>query len=324
VCNSRTFFMGLGIMLQFLIAPPSGAANSTEELSEGTVDVPFGSLHYTIRGHGEPMLILSGGPGLSSDYLIPVAAELSSSYQTILVDQRGTGRSKLKSIDSTSVTLKLTVDDLELVRRHLGIKTWYVLGHSWGGMLGMMYLTEYPSAVRALALVGSGGPTTDFFEPFGDNLEARRTPADRDAMAFWRGPAQVQADPQRASYERLRAGYPAYFFDGRNAWPLVEALRPESYSSAIDGLLRQDLALTRFDLRPRLRNVHVAALILHCHQDPVPESVALEIQSLLEGSQLRFLDRCGHYPWLEQADKLYEVLRGFFSALPTAGASSRH
>jgi len=298
------------------------AAVPSPEILEGAVAVPGGSLHYTLRGQGEPVLVLSGGPGFSGDYMAPVAAELSSSYRTILPDQRGTGRSRLEKLDETSLTVALAVADLERLRRELGIGSWVVLGHSWGGMLGMLYLTAHPDAVRALVLVDSGGPTQDFFQPFGDNLEARLLPADREAVEFWRDPAQRRADPQRATYESLRAKVPAYFFERRKAWAFVALMRPEGYTAAVNRLLLADLERTGYDLRPALRRAHVPALVLQGRQDPMPESVAIELHGLLEGSQLRFLDRCGHFPWIEQPEAFYAAVRGFLSSA-AAPASSR-
>ena len=298
---------------------PAAAAVPSPEVRESTIPVAGGSLHSTVRGQGEPVLVLSGGPGFSSDYMAPVAAELSSSYRTVLPDQRGTGRSRLEKLDETSLTVELAVADLERLRRELGIGSWIVLGHSWGGMLSMLYLAAHPEAVRAVVLVGSGGPTRDFFELFGNNLEARLLPADREAIEFWRDPAQRQADPQRATYESLRAKAPAYFFERKKAWSFVALMRPEGYTAAVNRLLLTDLERTGYDLRPALRRAHLPALILQGRQDPMPESVAIELHGLLEGSQLRFFDRCGHFPWIEQPEAFYAAVRDF---LATAGAAA--
>jgi len=302
---------------------PAPAADPSPAAVEGTVAVPGGSLHYTMRGRGEPVLVLSGGPGFAGDYMAPVAAELSSSNRTVLLDQRGTGGSRLDRLDESTLTVELAVADLERLRQALGLDSWIVLGHSWGGMLGMLYATAHPAAVSALVLVASGGPTREFFEPFGDNLEARLLPADREAVEFWRDPARQQADPWRATYEGLRAKVPAYFFERKKAWLFVAAMRPEGYSSAVNRLLLANLERTGYDLRPALRRMHVPALLLQGRQDPMPESVAIELHGLIEGSQLRFLDRCGHFAWLEQAEAFYGAVRGFLSGVATPPAPGR-
>jgi len=45
--------------------------------------------------------------------------------------------------------------DIESIRISLGIKSWHVLGHSWGGLLAQAYTSAYPSQVKSLALVSS-------------------------------------------------------------------------------------------------------------------------------------------------------------------------
>jgi proline iminopeptidase len=56
-----------------------------------------------------------------------------------------------------------------------------------------------------------------------------------------------------------------------------------------------------------LKKVEIPALILHGRQDPMPEFVALENQKLLKGSRLVWLDRCGHWPWIEQPTAMEEA-----------------
>ncbi|MDQ1318500.1 MAG: proline iminopeptidase, partial [Candidatus Poribacteria bacterium] len=65
-------------------------------LKSGKADLYF----KTLRGSDQEktsILLLSGGPGFSSKYLLPVAQKLSDRYRCILLDQRGTGKSKLPS-----------------------------------------------------------------------------------------------------------------------------------------------------------------------------------------------------------------------------------
>jgi proline iminopeptidase len=300
-----------------VMAPPPAAVRATE----GSVAAPGVTLHYYERGQGEPVLVLSGGPGFSSDYMTPVAQELASGFRTVLLDQRGTGRSTLEKLDASTLTLQLAVEDLEILRRHLGLGSWTVLGHSWGGMLAMAYAVAHPESVKALILVCSGGPTVEFFAPFGANIEARLLSGDHEALDFWRDPAQRQADPRRAAYESLRARTPAYFFSRKNAWPFIALLRPEGYTSAVNRLLIADLEKNAYDLRPGLRKLQIPALVVAARQDPVPESVALEIHGLLRGSRLRIVERSGHFPWLEQPKDLYDAVREFLAALASVPAS---
>lgn len=121
------------------------------------------TLHYRSWGRGPTVLLLSGGPGASSDYLESVYAHVAASSRAILLDQRGTGRSVLRRSDSTTLTLRLAIHDIEALRQRLGVDRLILVGHSWGGQLAMAYLAAYPAHVRGLgslapAVLGSARP----------------------------------------------------------------------------------------------------------------------------------------------------------------------
>ncbi len=59
--------------------------------TEGDVRTADGvTLHYKTFGQGTPVLILSGNPGVTADYMLPVASELGKTNQAILLHPRGT------------------------------------------------------------------------------------------------------------------------------------------------------------------------------------------------------------------------------------------
>ena len=59
-----------------------------------------------------------------------------------------------------------------------------------------------------------------------------------------------------------------------------------------------------------LSKVDIPTLIIQGRQDPMPESVALENQKLLK-AKLVWLDRCGHWPWIEQPAAMEKALFEF-------------
>ena len=74
----------------------------------------------------------------------------------ILFDQRGCGRSlPSASTDTTALHANTThhlVADIELLRAHVGVARWLVLGGSWGSTLGLAYAEAHPEAVSELVL----------------------------------------------------------------------------------------------------------------------------------------------------------------------------
>jgi proline iminopeptidase len=163
-------------------------------------------------GKGAPVLVLGGGPGDASGRYFGLCELLSQSARCILVDQRGTGRSMPPVLDATTVTVALTLEDLEAVRRSLGLKEWSVLGFSYGGYLASLYAHFYPASVSRLVLLGSLGLNAGAFPHFNDNITSRLRPSDIELFDFWNDPSRVKADPQHALVERIRARMPGYFY----------------------------------------------------------------------------------------------------------------
>jgi proline iminopeptidase len=270
-------------------------------------------LHYADYGQGEPVLLIVGGPGLSGEWLEPVAQVIAKQARAILPDPRGGGKSLPK--EDAGITLDATLADFEALRAELGLTSWTVLGHSWGGMLALDYAAKYPASVKALVLLDSGGTSwASMWGPFMDNITSRMTPDERAARQYWSQKEVYDSDPYRAEVEIARYILPAYFYDRAKALPLLAALKAgkEHLNPAAGRLIGEydKGAAARVEA---LGKVDIPTLILHGRQDPMPESVTLENQKLLKGSRLVWLDRCGHNPWLEQPEAMEKALLEFLA-----------
>jgi proline iminopeptidase len=131
-----------------------------EPYDHGTLEVGDANLVYwEVCGNpdGKPALVLHGGPGSGASpefrrYFDP------SAYRVVLFDQRGCGRSTPHASDPGADLSVNTTDhllaDMELLRRHLDVDRWLVLGFSWGSTLGLAYAERHPRRVSELVLVG--------------------------------------------------------------------------------------------------------------------------------------------------------------------------
>jgi len=101
---------------------------------------------------GIPVVFLHGGPGAGSTpkhrrFFDPDA------FRIVVYDQRGAGRSTPLGELRENTTAHL-VDDLERLRRHLGIDRWLVFGGSWGSTLALAYAEAHPDRCLGLVLRG--------------------------------------------------------------------------------------------------------------------------------------------------------------------------
>jgi len=108
-------------------------------------------VYYQIFGQGTPLLLLHGW-GSNSERWQVVAEELAKEYKVIVPDMPGFGRS-----DALSYPWKMNnyVKWIEDFVKALGLKEYYLMGHSFGGALAAKLAINHPQEVRKLFLVSS-------------------------------------------------------------------------------------------------------------------------------------------------------------------------
>ena len=145
----RFFF----IPLLIAAAPPPGAATGEHKFQ--TADGV--ELWYRVAGpqNGMPVLFLHGGPGEGSQAMQAFGGPaLEKSVRMVYLDQRGSGRSA-RPKDPKYYSLKLLEDDVEAVRRQLGVEKLILLGHSSGTPIALDYAADHPEHVAGLILTGA-------------------------------------------------------------------------------------------------------------------------------------------------------------------------
>ncbi|HET8798532.1 MAG TPA: alpha/beta hydrolase [Thermoanaerobaculia bacterium] len=296
------------LALLLVLALPLSAA--TFKAADGTV------LHYEVigdvTGRGAPVVMLAGGPGFSPGYLEPVARTLRKEVRSVLFHQRGTGLSTMETITAETHKLQTLVADLESLRTELKAEKLTLLGHSFGGILAMMYAAEHPDRVAALVLVDSGGPTLASMPKFVANFNARLTAEDNAKVKEWSDPAKMAENRKRAILEITRARTPAYFADRAKAKRLMDALTEESFNDAVLWAVTPQM-MAGLDLREALKGVKAPVLVLHGKQDPL--ETAEEVHAAFDGAKLVVIDGAGHFPWEEQPEKFFAPLTEFLRIL---------
>jgi pimeloyl-ACP methyl ester carboxylesterase len=110
-----------------------------------------------IRGESlanPPLVILHGGPGFSdTPFLRQCNRSLEKSFTVVYWDQRGAGKSFDSRIPKASMRVEQFISDLdqlvENVCARLGKKKVAIFGHSWGSVLGVLYVDRFPDKVAA-------------------------------------------------------------------------------------------------------------------------------------------------------------------------------
>jgi pimeloyl-ACP methyl ester carboxylesterase len=273
-----------------------------------------GYLFYHEYGKGEPLILLTGGPGSSYQQLEEVAVELGKSYRTILFEQRGTGRSIPTPHDATTINLQAAHDDLTLVLNHLKLKEATFIGHSWGGMLAMSYATAYPAKVKSLVLLDPGPFKLDpvLGKAFLENQESKlglQEVALRDSLSV-RIKANRASEAEKEQFEKVRLL--SIVYDKSKIDSLFPRIKKGGNNLKTSGLIMKSLGESGFDLTKTLPAYKKPIHIISGRQDP-GAFVSYELKVLIPTAQLYWIERAGHFPMFEQPQQFYATILGILA-----------
>jgi L-proline amide hydrolase len=104
-----------------------------------------------------PLVVVHGGPGCTHDYVLSIASIADTGRPVIHYDQLGNGRStRLPDMGEDFWTVDLFLAELDNLLSVLGVKDrYFLLGQSWGGMLGAEHAIRRPAGLKALVISNS-------------------------------------------------------------------------------------------------------------------------------------------------------------------------
>lgn len=293
-------FISAFFLCLFLFAFNLNAQEQIFEIEDGTIS-------YQTFGEGEPVLIINGGPGMNSDGFASLAKLLSSNNTIIIYDQRGTGNSEIKSMNSQGITIDQMVEDIEVLRKELGYEKWIVLGHSFGGMLAYAYAAKYPERVKAMIQSHSGGMSLRNVGDF--SIMNRLTEAENDSLVHYS--AMMQTTPGNPQLQRKRAYFMAKAYLVGTAYENVIAERLMQVDHELNSEIWSNMRDNNFDKASEMKKFQKQVLLIHGLQDVVPVEVSENAHKILPNSRLVKIEDCGHYGWLDRPEIYLKEVKDF-------------
>ncbi len=289
-------------------------------------------VHYEVCGKqcGRPVFVLHGGPGGGcSPYMRRFFNP--EKFCIVLHDQRGAGKST-PSAEIRENTTQHLVEDIERLRKHLGLKKIILFGGSWGSTLALAYGQTYPDHVSGMVLRGVFTATKseidgfyeegavaaffpDVYEAFISSLpDPRKRPLPDYLLSLIDDP-----DPeQRARYSRLWAWYEMKVCGLEMSDEKVREkldkmdchafARLENYYMANGCFLREGQLLDEAD---KLR--HIPITMVNGRYDVIcPPVNAYRLQRRLPHAKLVLAESAGHWMGEEPVEReLLKTMREF-------------
>ncbi|MER6070638.1 alpha/beta hydrolase [Streptomyces sp. NPDC001817] len=264
-----------------------------------TFTAPDGTrLAWHLRGTGEPLAVLPGGPMRASAYLGDLGG-LAAHRRLALLDLRGTGDSAPPA-DPASYRCDRMVEDVEVWRAHMGLEHMDLLAHSAGAALAMLYAARHPQRMRRLLLI----------TPNPSALGLRATPEDRLAAARLRAhePWFAEAFPAFRAWLAGEAEFDERFlpfFHGRwddTARAHTEAELEQTNEDAGERYFA-DGAFTPDATRAALAALTAPVLLLAGELDGGPRpDLARRAAEAFPNAEVAVQPGAGHYPWLDDPE----------------------
>jgi len=249
---------------------------------------------YRVTGECEapgkfPLLCLHGGPGATWHHMEPYQELAAEGRRVVCYDQLGCGNSAISEPHETSMwTTELFLAEVAAVRKELGLDRCHVIGHSWGGMLGMAYANTGPAGLVSL-VAESSPPSVPFWLTELDRLRAALPPEVEQVLRRHEAAGTTDSEEYQTMmavfYDRhvcrLRP-YPDWLdrtFAGIDATPEVYHTMNGPSEFHVIGPLKD------FDITADLGAIDVPTLLFCGEFDEVtPETVALAHERI-RGSQ---------------------------------------
>ena len=251
-------------------------------------------IYWEEHGTGEPLLLIMG-LGATLDLWYRLTPTLSSHYRTILLDNRGAGRS---DAPSGPYSIPQMAADALAVLDAAGVKTARVFGASMGGMIAQELALQHPDRVRSLILgcTAPGGTAV--------------VPADREvgvALA-----SRTTLPPEQA----LRVMVP-YIYDMTTSRERVD----EDVAVRLRNMMTNEAFAAQYQaIRSwagtidRLPGLMMPTLVIHGETDRlVPPENGRIIAAAIPGSTLLMLPNASHLFMTDQFDASIGPILGFLA-----------
>ncbi|MEX0807349.1 MAG: proline iminopeptidase-family hydrolase [Dongiaceae bacterium] len=258
------------------------------------------------------LLLLNGGPGISCDYLRePMIRMVDAGYRVVAFDQLGTGKSD-RPDDVSLWTIRRYAEEVEIVRRALGLGRINLLGNSWGGMLAVEYALDHQDALNTLILDNS------FADVQFQVSESRRLRAALGAETV----AMMQSHEAEGTFDHPEYQAALTLLEYRHSCRLQQW--PEPLLRSFGDWNRQ-VKLTLLGPRTfvfdgnlqywsRLQDLHrlkMPALVNAGFHDEITPASAMRTARALPNAECHVYRNASHMPYYECPDEYFAVLTAF-------------
>ncbi|MBL0026590.1 MAG: proline iminopeptidase-family hydrolase [Saprospiraceae bacterium] len=291
------------------------------------VSTPIGTFNVWTKSIGNnpsiKLLLLNGGPGATHEYFECFESFLpAEGIEIIYYDQLGCGFSDNPN-DTSIWNLPRCVEEVEQVRKALNLTNdnFYLLGHSWGGILCMEYALKYQQNLKGLIISNMMSSAPEYGKYAEDVLSKQMDPKVLDTIRM----IEAKGDFDNPKYMELLM---PHFYQEH-----ILRLPPESWPEPVNrsfGKMNQSFyvtmqgpsefgisgKLTSWSVKDRLKEISVPTLVIGAKNDTMdPEHMKWMASEVKNGTYLYCPDG-SHMCMYDDQEKYFAGLISFLHKKP--------
>lgn len=281
---------------------------------QGYIPVTGGNVWYEIvgKGKGIPLIVLHGGPG-HPHYTWEPLRELGKDRPIIFYDQLGCGKSD-RPKDISLWREDRFVDELEKIRKYLGLQQFHILGHSWGGALAAKYIFKYPKFVKSIIFASPLLNTSKWLED-ADQLKKTLPMKIRIALNTHEQTGTTNTKEYKEATQKFYRKYLC------RIWPQPMEVKKSQKEAGDDVYLTMwgpsefhcTGNLKNLDCTSSLHKIKVPILFTCGKYDEATPSSIKSFQKLIPSSRMVIFKKSAHLAQLEETEKYIQTVRRFLN-----------
>jgi L-proline amide hydrolase len=270
-----------------------------------------------------PILLLHGGPGDTSETLVPYDDLAATGRRVVRYDQIGCGRSSLRGVPHADDmwSIALFVDEIDNLREHLGLDDVHILGHSWGGQLALEYALSGARGITSLTLQSTLASIEEWVAESARLVAELPEPLQAAIAAHERGEDHPGFEAAAKEFQRRHI---LRLTDEPECWKrrteMVER-DPEVYRFMVGDAefsLSPTSPFVGWDMRPRLGEIETPTLLLSGVHDEATPAIMRTLHEGIRGSDWHLLEHSSHSCQLEETGRTLVLVADFLARVDAA------
>ncbi|MCH4170009.1 MAG: proline iminopeptidase-family hydrolase [Lactobacillus sp.] len=274
--------------------------------------------HTNNAGAADKLLCLHGGPGDTHEVYEEFGPRLKDlDIEVTMYDQLGSWYSETPNWDDPKIRAKFLkedyyVDEIEEVRQKLGYDNFYLAGHSWGGMIAMMYAHKYGQHLKGLIIISMIDNIPDYVT----HIKAIRQQEFSPAVNAFMDDIEKRGDFANATYRTYIDHLYKEYVNRRQPERLAHLVdiqaKPvyNNFQGDNEFVIQGDL--DNWDYSKKLQEIQVPTLLAFADHETMPLETAQRMQREMPHARLVVTPNGGHNHMVDNPGVFFTNLRNYF------------